>query len=213
MPHLSMAQKVKNIKFYKNDIPLNIKFKHSIAIDTETMGLNINNDRLCLVQISDEHGNCHIIQFQKDSYNAPNLKKILNDKRILKIFHYARFDVGILNYTYGINIQNIYCTKISSKLSRTFTDKHGYKDLCLELLNKKINKNEQTSDWGAKKITSAQQRYAATDVLFLHELRIKLNEILKREKRIEMAQACFNFIEHRVRLDLSGWPDLDIFKH
>ena len=133
MPHLSMAQKVKNIKFYKNDIPLNIKFKHSIAIDTETMGLNINNDRLCLVQISDEHGNCHIIQFQKDSYNAPNLKKILNDKRILKIFHYARFDIAVIKKNLKVMCEPVYCTKIASKLARTFTDRHGLKDLCKDL--------------------------------------------------------------------------------
>ena len=201
------------IKLYQDDIPKNLKLGKIVAIDTEAMGLNHKRDRLCLVQLSSGNKTCHLVKINDVSKKPNNLLKILKNNNILKIFHYARFDVGILNYTYGINIQNIYCTKISSKLSRTFTDKHGYKDLCLELLNKKIDKNEQTSDWGAKKITSAQQRYASTDVLYLHELRIKLNEILKREKRIEIAQACFNFIEHRVKLDLSGWPDLDIFKH
>ena len=175
------------------------------------MGLNHQRDRLCLIQLSNGNGICHLIKINDVTKKPINLIKILKDKKILKIFHYARFDIGILNYTYDINIQNIYCTKIASKLVRTFTEKHGYKDLCFELLNKKIIKTEQTSDWGAKNLTLNQTKYAATDVLYLHKLKEKLNEMLIRENRIEIAQACFNFLEHRVNLDLLGWSDLDIF--
>jgi len=201
------------IKIYNNDIPANLKIGSSIAIDTEAMGLNHSRDRLCLIQISNGDGTCYLIKINNVLKKPVNLIKLLKDKKILKIFHYARFDVGILNYTYGIKVKNIYCTKIASKLARTFTDKHGYKDLCKNLLNEHILKEEQTSDWGAEKLTLSQQKYAATDVLFLHKLRIKLNEILIRENRIKLAQECFNFMEYRVMLDLSGWSDLDIFKH
>jgi len=201
------------IKIHKNDIPNSLKLGNSVAIDTEAMGLNHQRDRLCLIQLSNGNGICHLIKINDVTKKPINLIKILKDKKILKIFHYARFDIGILKYTYDINIQNIYCTKIASKLVRTFTEKHGYKDLCFELLNKKIIKTEQTSDWGAKNLTLNQTKYAATDVLYLHKLKEKLNEMLIRENRIEIAQACFNFLEHRVNLDLLGWSDLDIFKH
>ncbi|SVC85916.1 uncharacterized protein METZ01_LOCUS338770, partial [marine metagenome] len=189
------------IKIHQDDIPSSLKFGKSIAIDTEAMGLNHQRDRICLVQLSNGNGTCHLLKINSVTKKPKNLLKILKDKKILKIFHYARFDVGILNYTYDINMQNIYCTKIASKLVRTFTDKHGYKDLCLELLNKKILKTEQTSDWGAEKLTSSQQKYAATDVLYLHQLKKKLDKMLLRENRIKISQACFNFIEHRVSLD------------
>ena len=201
------------IKLYQDDIPKSLKLGNLIAIDTEAMGLNHQRDRLCLVQLSNGNGTCHLLKINNVANKPKNLIKILKDKKILKIFHYARFDVGILNYTYAINIQNIYCTKIASKLVRTFTDKHGYKDLCHDLLNKKILKTEQTSDWGANKLTPSQQKYAATDVLYLHQLKYKLDEMLLRENRIKISKACFNFIEHRVNLDLLGWFDLDIFKH
>ena len=201
------------IKIYQDDIPPNLKFKDIIAIDTEAMGLNHQRDRLCLVQLSNGDGICYLIKINNIKHKPINLINILKNKNILKIFHYARFDVGILNYTYNLNIKNIYCTKIASKLARTFTDKHGYKDLCKELLNHDILKEQQTSDWGAKKITLKQQKYAAIDVLYLHKLRSKLNEILIRENRFKLANSCFNFIEHRVKLDLFGWSDLDIFKH
>ena len=201
------------IKYYENDLPDNLNLGNIIAIDTETMGLNPYRDRLCLVQLSSGNGVCHLVKIIDLKKKPKNLIALLKNDKITKIFHFARFDVAVLKFSYNINIKNIYCTKIASKIARTYTDRHGYKDLCKELLNKSISKVEQTSDWGAKKITAAQQRYASTDVLYLHELRIKLNKILKREKRIEIAQACFNFIEHRVKLDLSGWPDLDIFKH
>ena len=213
MPHLSMAQKVKNIKFYKNDLPLNVKFGDSIAIDTETMGLNINNDRLCLVQISDENGNCHIIQFLKNSYNAPNLKKILNDKKILKIFHYARFDIAVIKKNLKVMCEPIYCTKIASKLARTFTDRHGLKDLCKDLLKIDINKNNQTSDWGNDTLTQSQIEYAANDVLYLHEIKNKLDKMIKREGKYEIAKSCFKFLPTRAEFDLIGWQEKDIFQH
>ena len=201
------------IKYYEDDLPSNLKLGESVAIDTETMGLNPLRDRLCLIQISKGDGVCHLVKINDTKTKPQNVIKLLKDKKIIKIFHYARFDLGILQYTYKINITNIYCTKIASKLARTFTDKHGYKDLCFELLNKKINKNEQTSDWGSKKLTIKQKKYAATDVLYLHDLKDKLDEILYREKRLNISQACFNFLVHRVNLDLNGWEDLDIFKH
>jgi len=201
------------IKLYQDDIPANLKFKDTVAIDTEAMGLNHNRDRLCLVQLSNGDGICHLVKINEVKKKPLNLLKILTNKKILKIFHYARFDIGILNYTYDISIKNIYCTKIASKLARTFTDQHGLKHLCKDILNETILKQEQTSDWGSKKLSISQQKYAATDVLYLHKLMKKLNEILIREKRMKLAMGCFNFVEHRVLLDLSGWSDLDIFKH
>jgi ribonuclease D len=201
------------IKLHKDDIPNSLNLGNIVAIDTEAMGLNHRRDRLCLVQISDGKGICHLIKINDVKKKPKNLLNILKNNKIIKIFHYARFDVGILNFTYNISIENIYCTKIASKLARTFTDKHGYKDLCKDLLNEIIQKEQQTSDWGAEKLTISQQRYAATDVKHLHKLRSKLNEMLIRENRIKLADGCFNFIEHRVMLDLSGWSDFDIFKH
>ena len=201
------------IKLYQNDISSNINLGPIVAIDTETMGLNPIRDRLCLVQLSSGNGTCHLVKINNFKKKPINLLKILKNNKTLKIFHYARFDVAILKHTYNINIQNIYCTKIASKLARTFTDKHGYKDLCAELLNKKINKTQQTSDWGANNLTLSQQKYAATDVLYLNKLKNKLNKMLLRENRIQLAQACFDFIEFRTNLDLLGWDNMDIFKH
>jgi len=201
------------IKLYKDDIPKNLNLGHTVAIDTEAMGLNHQRDRLCLIQLSSGNGECYLIQINDIKKKPINLLKILKDKKILKIFHYARFDIGILNYSYKINIQNIYCTKIASKLARTFTDKHGLKDICRDLLNEHILKEEQTSDWGASQLSKSQQKYAASDVLYLHRLRVELNKILIRENRMNLAEECFDFLEHRVMLDLSGWPDIDIFKH
>ena len=201
------------IKLYINDLPSNVNFTGSVAIDTEAMGLNHTRDRLCLVQLSSGNENCHLVQIQNISLKPKNLIKLLKNKKILKIFHYARFDVGILKHTFNININNIYCTKIASKLTRTFTEKHGYQDLCKDLLNKKISKTEQTTDWGLKKLTLSQQKYAATDVLYLHKLKNELDKMLIRENRVKLAQACFNFIKIRTDLDLSGWSELDIFKH
>ena len=201
------------IKLYKNDLPANVKFTKSVAIDTETMGLNPLRDRLCLIQLSNGNSICHIVKLEANAPKPKNLIKILGNKKILKIFHFARFDVAILKYTFKINIKNIYCTKIASKLARTFTDKHGYKDLCKELLNKQISKNQQTTDWGRSQLTIAQQKYAATDVLYLHKIKSKLDDMLTRENRLNLAKACFNFIKFRTDLDLKGWKDHDIFSH
>ena len=201
------------IKLYTNDLPSNVKFTKSVAIDTETMGLNPLRDRLCLIQLSNGNEICHLVKLKANAPKPKNLIKILNNKKILKIFHYARFDVAILKSTFKINIKKIYCTKIASKIARTFTDKHGYKDLCKELLNKQISKNEQTTDWGRSKLTIAQQKYAATDVLYLHKIKKELDKMLVREKRMDLVKACFNFIEHRTDLDLEGWAEQDIFKH
>ena len=201
------------IKLYKNDLPSNVKFTKSVAIDTETMGLNPLRDRLCLIQLSNGNGICHLVKLEAKAPKPKNLIKILSNNKILKIFHFARFDVAILKSTFKINIKNIYCTKIASKLARTFTDKHGYKDLCKELLNKQISKNQQTTDWGRSQLTIAQQKYAATDVLYLHKIQKELDRMLTREKRMNLVQACFDFIEHRTNLDLEGWAEQDIFKH
>ncbi len=199
------------ITVHQNDLPSDLNFGLSVAIDTETMGLNPIRDKLCLIQISKGNNVCHLIKINNN--NKPkNLIKILKNNKIQKIFHYARFDVAILKFTYGVNIKNIFCTKIASKLVRTYTDKHGYKDLCSELLNISISKSEQTSDWGGA-LTLKQKKYAATDVLYLHKLKNKLNKMLQREKRVDIANECFKFIEHRTELDLNGWADQDIFRH
>ena len=199
------------ITVHQNDLPSDLNFGLSVAIDTETMGLNPIRDKLCLIQISKGNNVCHLIKINNN--NKPkNLIKILKNNKIQKIFHYARFDVAILKFTYGVNIKNIFCTKIASKLVRTYTDKHGYKDLCSELLNISISKSEQTSDWGGA-LTLKQKKYAATDVLYLHKLKNKLNKMLQTEKRVDIANECFKFIEHRTELDLNGWADQDIFRH
>ena len=200
------------IKLYQDDLPTSIKLGLCIAIDTETMGLNPLRDKLCLVQLSSGNGICHLVKINNLRNKPVNLIKILKNNKILKIFHFARFDIAILKHTYNINIKNVYCTKIASKLARTYTDRHGYKDLCMELLNKSISKVEQSSDWGGK-LTLEQQKYAATDVLYLNKIKNKLNRILEREGRIKLAQSCFSFIEHRTNMDLLGWADQDIFKH
>ena len=201
------------IKLHKNDLPGNINFGKSVAIDTEAMGLNHTRDRLCLIQLSSGNGVCHLVQILNNKIKPKNLIKLLKNKKILKIFHFARFDVGILKHTFNINIENIYCTKIASKLTRTFTDKHGYKDLCKDLLNEDISKSQQTSDWGSNKLTLAQQKYASIDVLYLHQIKDKLDKMLVRENRVNLANACFDFIKIRTDLDLSGWLEQDIFKH
>ena len=201
------------IKLHNNDLPKNIKFTKSVAIDTETMGLNPLRDRLCLVQLSEGNDVCHLIQIKNKNAKPKNLINILKNNKILKIFHFARFDVAILKHTLKIDINNIYCTKIASKLARTFTDKHGYKDLCKELLNVEISKSEQTTDWGKKKLTQKQQQYAATDVFYLHKIRNELNKILTREDRLDLCKACFKFIQYRTNLDLKGWNNQDIFSH
>ena len=200
------------IKYYENDLPEKLNFGDILAIDTETMGLNPARDRLCLVQLSTGNGIIYLIKILDLRKKPKNLIKLLKNKKITKIFHYARFDVAVLKHTFKIDIQNIYCTKIASKLVRTYTDKHGYKDLCKELLNESISKVEQSSDWGGK-LSKEQKKYAATDVLYLHRIKKKLDIMLKRENRTNIAKACFEFISYRTNLDLSGWHDIDIFKH
>ena len=200
------------INLYVDDLPETVELADTIAIDTETMGLNPQRDKLCLVQISNGDDICHLIKINYPKKKPYNLIKILKNNKIQKIFHYARFDVAIFKYNFKINMKNIYCTKIASKLVRTYTDKHGYKDLCSELLNKNISKNEQSSDWGGE-LSKEQQNYAATDVLYLHKIKNKLDKMLLREKRERLAKACFDFIEYRTQLDLLGWADQDIFKH
>ena len=199
------------IKLYHGDIDENINLGSIIGIDTETMGLNPIRDKLCLVQLSNGNGICHLIKINNNT-KPINLIKILKNKNILKIFHFARFDVAILKHAYKINVKNIYCTKIASKIVRTYTEKHGYKDLCNELINKTISKTEQSSDWGGD-LNKKQLEYAATDVLYLHKIKEKLDKMLEREGRTKLAKSCFNFIEQRTDLDLQGWIDIDIFKH
>ncbi len=195
------------------DLPAGVGFGGSVAIDTETMGLNPHRDRLCLVQLSGGDGNCHLVQFRVGQYDAPNLKKLLSDANVLKIFHFARFDVAVLKHYLGVDAQPLYCTKIASKLVRTFTDRHGLKDLCKELVGVDLSKQQQTSDWGAAQLTPEQITYAASDVLHLHALKKRLDEMLAREGRSDLAQACFRFLPARAALDLLGWPEIDIFSH
>lgn len=201
------------IHIYKGDLPDHVTFKGSIAVDTEAMGLRNTRDKLCLVQISAGDNTAHLVQLDRTTYNAPNLKKLLSDKSILKIFHFARFDVAIIKHYLGVDTTPLYCTKIASKLVRTYTDSHGLKNLCEELLDKKISKQSQSSDWGAAQLTQDQLQYAASDVLYLHRIKEKLDFMLERENRTHIAQACFNFINTRADLDLLGWEDHDIFSH
>ena len=200
------------INFYKGDLPASFKATNIIALDSETMGLNPKRDKLCLVQISNGDEVCHLVKIDLSTQKPLNLIKILKNNKIQKIFHYARFDVAVFKHNFKINIKNIYCTKIASKLVRTYTDKHGYKDLCNELLGKSISKTEQSSDWGGE-LSKEQQKYAATDVLYLHKIKDKLDSMLLREKRSKLAKACFDFIPYRTDLDINGWSEQDIFKH
>ena len=200
------------INLYKNDLPVDLNFSNCVALDSETMGLNPKRDKLCLVQLSNGDDICHLVKINLNKNKPTNLIKLLKNNKIQKIFHFARFDVAVFKHNFKINIKNIYCTKIASKLVRTYTDKHGYKDLCSELLNKNISKTEQSSDWGGD-LTKEQQKYAATDVLYLHKIKEKLDKMLIREKRDKLAKACFDFIEHRTDLDIHGWSEHDIFKH
>ena len=201
------------IFFHKNDLPANVNFTKSVAIDTETMGLNILRDRLCLLQISGGDGNAHVIQFEQNNYNALNLKRILSDESIQKIFHFARFDLSAIKHYLNVEIKNIYCTKIASRLIRTYTDSHGLKSICEELLGVEISKKQQSSDWGNGEISEKQLEYAASDVLYLHALKEKLTKMLIRENRFEIFQTCVNFLPTRVELDLQGFPTIDIFTH
>jgi len=201
------------IKLHKGDLPADLRFGDSVAIDSETMGLNPHRDRLCLIQLSAGDGNCHLVQFAADQYDAPNLKALLQDQAVLKIFHFARFDLAVIRHYLGIDCTPVYCTKIASRLVRTFTDRHGLKDICRDLLNVELSKQQQSSDWGAAELTPEQLNYAASDVLHLHALKRKLDAMLAREGRTELAAACYRFLPARARLDLEGWPEIDIFSH
>ena len=199
--------------FYRNDLPDGLSLGSVVAIDCETMGLNPHRDRLCVVQLSGGDGNAHIVQIEKGQTSAPNLVALLEDPEVLKLFHFGRFDIAAMLNAFGAFTAPVYCTKIASKMVRTYTDRHGLKNLLQELLGIDISKQQQSSDWGAPELTEAQLDYAASDVLYLHQLRDKLNERLAREGRAELAQACFDFLPTRARLDLEGWPEIDIFAH
>jgi ribonuclease D len=198
---------------HKGDLPAHISFGQSVAVDTEALGLNPHRDALCVVQLSSGDGAAHIVQLERPVYDAPNLKKLLTDPAILKIFHYARFDLAMLRLHMGIEVAPVYCTKIASRLTRTYTDRHGLRDLCREVLNIDISKLQQSSDWGAEKLSEAQLSYAGTDVVHLHALKAQLDGMLAREGRTALAQKCFDFLPTRAALDLAGWPDEDIFAH
>ena len=202
-----------NIFFHKDDLAEGVKFQNSVAVDSETLGLRPERDPLCLVQLSSGDGTAHLVQLNRENYNAPNLKRVLSDKKCQKIFHFARFDVAVLKKYLNIDCEPIYCTKIVSKLVRTYTDKHGLKDLCKELINIDLSKQQQSSNWGAKELTEDQKLYAASDVLYLHQLKGILDQELIKLDRKDIADQCFSFIKTRVDLDLKGWPDIDIFSH
>ncbi len=200
--------------FHEEDLPEGVLGDGPVAVDTETMGLITHRDRLCVVQISDGGGDEHLVRFGPDSaFDAPNLKAVLADPGRLKLYHFARFDLAAIEYYLGVMAAPVFCTKIASKLVRTYTDRHGLKNLASELLNADISKQQQSSDWGGPELSDAQREYAASDVRFLHQLREELIKRLEREGRLEIAQACFDFLPTRARLDIAGWSDHDIFSH
>jgi ribonuclease D len=200
-------------KLHRGDLPEGIDFGSAVAIDTEAMGLNPHRDRLCVVQLSGGDGDAHLVQFAPGAYDAPRLKTLMADPSVTKIFHFARFDLAMIYHYLGVMAGPVYCTKIASRLARTFTDRHGLRDLCKDLLGIDLSKQQQSSDWGAPTLTEEQLRYAATDVLHLHALRAKLDAMLVREGRADLARAAFDFLPARVLLDLEGWPEQDIFAH
>jgi ribonuclease D len=201
------------IRLHKGDLPDGLNLGTSVAVDTETLGLNPVRDRLCLVQLSSGDGSAHLVQFRRGEYAAPNLKRLLGDPNVLKLYHFARFDLAIMRRYLGVLAGPVYCTRTASKLARTYTDKHGLKDLVKELLDVDLSKQQQSSDWGAEDLTEQQLAYAANDVAFLHRLKDSLDEMLIREGRMGLAQACFDFLPARAELDLAGWADGDIFAH
>ena len=203
------------VHFHEGDLPEGVTFADGpIAIDTEAMGLHAHRDRLCVVQLSDGKGDEHLVRFKAGSkYDAPRLKALLADPKRLKLYHFARFDIGLIQAYLGVMAAPLYCTRTASRLVRTYTDRHGLKDLVRELLGQEISKQQQTSDWGAEELSEAQREYAASDVRFLHQLKEKLDERLVREGRVKLAQDCFDFLPVRAQLDLAGWPEQDIFAH
>ena len=201
------------VRLHRGDLPDLARYTDSVAIDTETMGLHPHRDRLCVVQLSNGDGSADVVQIPKDHTDAPNLMALLANPKVTKIFHFARFDLAALYTAFGVMPQPVYCTKIASRLTRTYTDRHGLKDLVRELLNVDLSKQQQSSDWGAQSLSEAQLAYAASDVLHLHGLRERLNVMLAREGRLGLAQACFDFLPTRAKLDLDGWDTEDIFAH
>jgi ribonuclease D len=201
------------IKLHHGDLPADASFGAIVAIDTETMGLNPHRDRLCVVQLSAGDGNAHLVKMARGPYKAPRLAALLADPKVLKLFHFGRFDIAVLEHALDVRCEPVYCTKIAARLTRTFTDRFGLKDLCKELLGVDLSKQQQTSDWGAETLSEEQMTYAASDVLHLHALKAKLDALLEREGRTELAQAAFRFLPTRARLDVAGWPEVDIFAH
>jgi ribonuclease D len=203
-----------SVYFHEEDLPEGVLAPGAVAVDTETMGLQLGRDRLCVVQIADGRGDEHLVRFRKGSdYAAPNLKAVLTDPERLKLYHFARFDIASIKAYMGVIAAPVYCTKTASRLVRTYTDRHGLKELIKEMLGQEISKQQQTSDWGAPELSDPQKDYAASDVRYLHALKTKLDERLEREGRTALAQACFDFLPHRALLDLAGWPEEDIFAH
>ena len=201
------------VHYHKGDLPAGLDFGKAVAVDTETMGLSLTRDMLCVVQLSAGDGDAHVVQMDRKSYDCPNLKALLSEPGVEKILHFARFDVAMVERYLGVTLAPVFCTKIASKLCRTYTDRHGLKDVTRELVGVDMNKQQQSSDWGADELTPAQLEYAASDVLHLHTLRDRLSEMLEREDRMALARACFDFLPTRARLDLAGWPETDIFAH
>ena len=201
------------IHVHQGDLPDGLNLGPSVAVDSETMGLRLGRDPLCLVQLSAGDGDAHLVRLDRATYDAPNLKRLLTDPAVLKLFHFGRFDIAMFKLHLGIVTTPVYCTKIASKLARTYTDRHGLKDVARELLGIELSKQQQSSDWGARELSQEQQAYAAADVLHLHALRTKLDAMLTREGRMGLAHACFDFLPRRAELDLAGWEDVDIFAH
>jgi len=201
------------VNLHDGDLPPGLEFGPSVAVDTETMGLLPGRDRLCLVQLSAGDGNAHVIRLDPETYGAPRLVALLTDPNVTKLFHFARFDVAVIKHYLGVVCAPIYCTKIASRLVRTYTDRHGLKDLCRDVLGVELSKEQQSSDWGAPELSTEQLNYAASDVLYLHRIRARLDEMLVREDRAELAAACFQFVPVRAILDLEGWREVDIFAH
>ena len=201
------------IHFHKGDLPDGLDFGDRVAVDTETLGLSLVRDSMCLVQLSAGNGEAHLVQLNRDTYDCPRLKALLADTRVEKILHFARFDVAMIERDLGVTLSPVFCTKIASKLVRTYTDRHGLKDVTREIVGIELSKQQQSSDWGAAELSEAQLKYAAEDVLYLHQVRDGLMAMLEREGRLELAKACFDFLPTRARLDLAGWAEADIFAH
>ena len=202
-----------SVHLHRGDLPAGLSFPDGVAVDTETMGLRLRRDPLCVIQLSAGDGDAHVVQLERPAYDAPVLKALMADPAIVKIFHFGRFDLSMIQLHLGVVCAPVYCTKIASRLARTYTDRHGLKDLTKEVLGQDLKKEQQSSDWGAASLSDAQLAYAASDVLHLHDLRKKLNAMLEREGRLKLAEACFEFLPHRAALDLAGWAEEDIFAH